>query len=288
MKYAKFAAVVLILYFLGYVLGPTLNPMLVKEQQPEDLKVAVKLEGGATYEIDLAEYRDADLPETVKILKPATIPTLTGEGTQPLRKDDKVKLLNRKDHLLIVESMDGMAKGTIDPLSTDIYQSLAQKKFDDDAAKLAGTPKAPASIPSVPAPGPAPTPTPSPAPVEPVAVIPPSAPNPVMPAVEPTPEPAPTPPVPEPAGGGDLGEEAIVALMKKSIADGAVKEFTADQVKRWKGSEKETIDGTEYEVGLVAYEAATIFGVKPVQAKALIKGGKVERWVYAKSGMEIQ
>jgi hypothetical protein len=30
------------------------------------------------------------------------------------------------------------------------------------------------------------------------------------------------------------------------------------------------------------------FGVRPVQAKALIKDGKIERWVYAKSGMEIQ
>lgn len=76
--------------------------------------------------------------------------------------------------------------------------------------------------------------------------------------------------------------------MQKSIADGAVKEFKADQVKAWKATEKETVDGTEYQTGLAAYEAATIFGVKPVQAKALIKGGKIDRWVYAKSGMEIQ
>ena len=139
MKYAKFAAVVLILFFLGYVLGPTINPMLVKEKKPENLlKVSVKLDGGANYEIDLAEYRDADLPETVKIMKSASIPTLTGEGIKPLRKDDKVKLLNRKDNMLIVETMDGIAKGTIEPLNTDIYQALAQKKFDDDAAKVAG------------------------------------------------------------------------------------------------------------------------------------------------------
>lgn len=272
---------------------PTINPMLVKEKSPENLlKVSVKLDGGATYEIDLAEYRDGDLPETIKIMKPANIPTLTGEGSKPLRKDDKVKLLNRKDNMLIVETLDGMAKGTIEPLSTDIYQVLAQKKFDDDAAKVAGSPKPPSPV--TPAPGPAPAPepapAPTPAPIEPVAVTPTPAPapDPTMPAVEPAPVVEPTTPSPEPSGGGDLTDDQIVELMKQSIAGGAVKEFKADQVKGWKAAEKETVDGTEYQTGLAAYEAATIFGVKPVQAKALIKGGKVERWVYAKSGMEIQ
>ena len=111
-----------------------------------------------------------------------------------------------------------------------------------------------------------------------------------MTGADPAPAPEPTPPAPEPApaGGGDSTDDQIVALMQKSIADGAVKEFKADQVKAWKATEKETVDGTEYQTGLAAYEAATIFGVKPVQAKALIKGGKIDRWVYAKSGMEIQ
>ena len=100
-----------------------------------------------------------------------------------------------------------------------------------------------------------------------------------MPVVEPT---------PAPAADAKLGEDKIIALMKDSIAGGAVKEFTSDQVKGWKANGEETIDGTKYQTGLAAYEAATIFGVRPVQAKALIKDGKIERWVYAKSGMEIQ
>ncbi|MBT7970045.1 MAG: hypothetical protein HN570_03530, partial [Verrucomicrobia bacterium] len=122
-----------------------------------------------------------------------------------------------------------------------------------------------------------PTPAPTPAPV---AKIDPVVPNPEpMPVVEPT---------PAPAADAKLGEDKIIALMKDSIAGGAVKEFTSDQVKGWKANGEETIDGTEYQTGLAAYEAATIFGVRPVQAKALIKDGKIERWVYAKSGMEIQ
>ncbi len=100
-----------------------------------------------------------------------------------------------------------------------------------------------------------------------------------MPVVEPT---------PAPAADTKLGDDEIIALMKDSIASGAVDEFTSDQVKGWKANGEETIDGTEYQTGLAAYEAATIFGVRPVQAKALIKDGKIERWVYAKSGMEIQ
>mgnify|MGYP001249623025 CR=1 FL=1 len=96
------------------------------------------------------------------------------------------------------------------------------------------------------------------------------------------------PVAPAPVEDTKLGDDEIIALMKDSIAGGAVKEFTSDQVKGWKTNGEETIDGTEYQTGLAAYEAATIFGVRPVQAKALIKDGKIERWVYAKSGMEIQ
>jgi len=50
----------------------------------------------------------------------------------------------------------------------------------------------------------------------------------------------------------------------------------------------EEVDGESYQTGMAAYKAKTIFGVKTVQAKALIKGGKVAKWVYAKTGMEIR
>ena len=43
-----------------------------------------------------------------------------------------------------------------------------------------------------------------------------------------------------------------------------------------------------YQIGAVAYKAETIFGVKTIQAKALIKDGKVQRWIWPKSGMEIK
>lgn len=109
-------------------------------------------------------------------------------------------------------------------------------------------------------------------------------------AVVPTPEPAPEPepePAPEPAAE-ELDAEAIVAVMQGSIKEAQIKEFTFDQVLGWKAGETEDHDGESYQTGMVAYKAETIFGVKNIQAQALIKNGKVVKWIWPKSGMEIK
>ena len=264
MKYAQFSAVVLVLYFLGRILSGTITPALVDVREEAGGMVVIVKYKGASYSINLDEVRDNDLPETVTIENPTVIPTSGGEGQVRLKKGDVVTLLNRKNDSLIVEKSDSNGKGKISPKDTDLFQQLVKTIYEREAGGAVATP-------------PAPTPAPTPAPV---AKIDPVVPNPEpMPVVEPT---------PAPAADAKLGEDKIIALMKDSIAGGAVKEFTSDQVKGWKANGEETIDGTEYQTGLAAYEAATIFGVRPVQAKALIKDGKIERWVYAKSGMEIQ
>lgn len=100
--------------------------------------------------------------------------------------------------------------------------------------------------------------------------------------VAPEPEPAPEPAVPD-------GPVDVVAVMQDSIKGGAIKEFTFDQVLDWQPSEApETVDGESYRTGIASYKAETVFGVKTIQAKALIKGGKVVRWLWPKSGMEIK
>ena len=77
--------------------------------------------------------------------------------------------------------------------------------------------------------------------------------------------------------------------MKASIQAGEIKEFGFDQVLEWVAGEgEETIDGESYQTGLASYKAETVFGVKTIHAKALIKGGKVVRWLWPKSGMEIK
>jgi hypothetical protein len=76
--------------------------------------------------------------------------------------------------------------------------------------------------------------------------------------------------------------------MQESIKAAQIKEFTFDQVLEWTAGPDETVDGETYQTGLASYKAETIFGVKTIQAKALIKGGKLQRWIWPKSGMEIK
>jgi hypothetical protein len=147
----------------------------------------------------------------------------------------------------------------------------------------------------------------TPEPVKPEPVEPPVVKN--DPAPPPVPEPTPEPPVadnggekmkddptpppladPAPAVGsaGSLSADDIVKLMQESIKSQQVKEFTFEQVLAWKGGEEEEVDGAKYQTGVAAYKAETIFGVKTIQAKALIQSGKVTKWIWPNSGMEIK
>jgi len=139
-----------------------------------------------------------------------------------------------------------------------------------------------------PAPAPTPAPQPEPPPVVKNDPAPAPAPEPMpTPDPAPTPEPAPTP-APAPVAAGPMGEADIVKAMQDSIKGGAVKEFKFEQVLAWKGGSEEVVDGTTYNTGEAAYKAETIFGVKTMQAKALIKDGKVAKWIWKTSGMEIK
>lgn len=287
MRYAKFAIIVFVLFFLGYVLGPTITPMLVKEKKTTSSLVKnVKIQS-AIYEIDLAEYRTDDLPKIVKIAKQIKLETNSGEGVKMLTRGTEVKLLNRDGLELIIETTDGVAKGRVDIETTDLYGVLAQAKFDKDAGKVAGGPTPASPKPPVNPPAPV-NPPPVADPSPPVAT---PAPDPGAPMVSSgdggSDGPDKSPPTPEP-GDKKLSPDEIVSLMKKFIAAGTLKEFKAEQVVTWKPGEDESIDGVNYQIGLVTYKAQTIFGEKPVNAKALIKGGEVDRWVFAKSGMEMR
>jgi len=135
-----------------------------------------------------------------------------------------------------------------------------------------------------PPPPPAPAPKPEPKPAPPVAGGQPAG-QPAPPAAAP---PQPEPPKPEPPKQPASNTAEIVSIMKASIRSGQIKEFTYDQVIGWKGVGEEEIDGETYRTGLIAYKAKTIFGVNTIQAKALIQDGKVVKWIWPKSGMEIK
>ena len=179
------------------------------------------------------------------------------------------------------------------------------------------SPKEAASTPPETAPAAAPAPAANPVAANPPPAVP--TPPPAVAAADPfsapVPEPAPAPepmPVPEPApavvpaappADGDFvvppenpPEPAaipatavdVVAVMKKHISEGNIKEFTFNQVQGWKAEPNEVIDGETYQIGLIRYNAETIFGNKSIEAKALIKDGQVVRWIWPKSNMEIK
>ena len=157
---------------------------------------------------------------------------------------------------LVISPFAGPIEGRVPVMDTDLIALLGNKPPEPVAANDP-TPE-PGPVVSIPEPAPEPTPTP-----------------------EPEPEP-PTPAVPA------LDAEAVVAVMQGSIKEGQIKEFTLDQVLSWKAGDPEDHDGVTYQTGLVAYKAETIFGVKNIQAQALIADGKVVKWIWPKSGMEIK
>ena len=76
--------------------------------------------------------------------------------------------------------------------------------------------------------------------------------------------------------------------MRDSLQIKPTKEFGVSQITDWSAGPTETIDGETYETGIVSYEATTILGQKTMRAKALIKNGHIEKWIHAKSGVQIE
>ncbi|MFM2296419.1 MAG: hypothetical protein RL117_126 [Verrucomicrobiota bacterium] len=266
---------------LGYLLEPSLRPLLTNQTPvatiPPAPAVAVEPEVVAepkTPEWDYTQLQPHQLPAKIT-LKSAATATATGEtDSLPLPAGTKVKPL-RIEGFEVVFSVLGTAEGKIEVKQTDLVEQL-----------IANPPP-----PAITTPEPMPEPEPEPEPEPAVAV-----------AAEPTPEPKPEPEpmeeaepaataAPEPAtpvATAPLGPDEIVQLMKTSLRSGQITEFKLEQVNDWKPGEEETIDGEPFQTGLATYQAETIFGTKNIQAKALIKGGKVVRWIWPTSGLEIQ
>lgn len=124
----------------------------------------------------------------------------------------------------------------------------------------------------------------TPAQLEPELSPPPTEPAPLTETAPPT-EPA---PLTESVDAPAPTDSDVVQVMQASIDAGQIKEFTKAQVLSWTTSTDEIADGETYQIGLAAYKAETIFGIKTIQAKAMIQSGKVVRWIWPKSGMEIK
>ena len=290
-KYVIWAGAIILSFVAGRIMYLPLSGVLLAEGKssvalPQSMQ-EVKFGAGSNelrIKINLGTIKPSEWPKTVKLTKRVYVSTGDNNQETALEKGTTVEVrdLDGESYILKV-SPGGPLEGIVPIVQTDFAQQViayrarnhfgagtAVAKNDDPA------PVPPPTLPDVVANDPAKTLSPA----TPTAT---PEPNPVP---EPAPAPKPEPePEPEPA---NLNPEQIVAAMQESVKGGEIKEFKFEQVEGWKAGEEENVDGETYQTGLAAYKAQTIFGEKTVQAKALIQKGKVVKWIYAKTGMEIR
>ena len=207
--------------------------------------------------IDPAALASMQLPATVLLKQDIEVSEGTSDLKMTVNAGYRVNLIRLQGDQLLVRPGELPMEGLVPIAGTDLLEQLA------------------ANPPATPAAEPQPEPDPQPA-TDPLTETDPE------PTTEPEPDPEPEP-VEQPTGPVD-----VVALMKASVEAGDIQEFQLAQVQGWKETGEEQIEGVTYQTGLAAYRAETIFGVKNVEAKALIRNGKVERWIWPKSGLEIK
>ena len=260
---------------LGYVAEPSLRFQLTGKlpsavENARNQNVVLQMPGGLP-QIDVASLTAEQLPQRVLLNTDVKVSDAASGVSMSIPAGNRVKLVRIEMGNVVVSPSDGPFLGLVAITDTDLLQQLA-----------ANPPIA--ALPSVASPV-VPPATPAVA-VVPEPVIPPTGDSeePVVKIPEPTPAPAVDPaPVAVAAGPTDA-----VKAMQDSVKAAQIKEFTFDQVLDWKAEADEIVDGETYQTGLASYKAETIFGIKTIQAKALIKAGKVQRWIWPKSGMEIK
>lgn len=67
--------------------------------------------------------------------------------------------------------------------------------------------------------------------------------------------------------------------MKESLRNAEAGTFELENTTEWRWLGRETIEGVEYEVGVAVFETESAFGVARTEIKALLRGGRVEKWI---------
>ncbi len=262
---------------LGYSLEPNLRFSLTgqvpgRSEMPKDGRLIVQMGEGAEG-VDLENIPTEQLPQMIRINSGVQVKDSATGITMNIPAGNSVKLVRIEGANAVISQGDAYI-GKIQVMDTDLLKRLSENP--PSTVKPPVTPEPvtpPEEVPTVPAVTPEPPPVPEPAPT----------PEPA-PVVEPAPMPEPAPADVTPA----VGPADAVQAMQESVKSGQIKEFKFDQVTEWKAGEPETLDGESYETGTALYKAVTFLGEKSIEAKAFIKGGKVQRWIWPRSGMEIK
>ena len=267
---------------LGYLAEPSLRFQLTGMQPSaveyaKSQNVVLRMPGGAP-QIDVASLTKEQLPQRVLLNTEVKVSDTASGVTMTIPAGNRVMLVRIEHGNAVVSPSDGPFTGLVPITDTDLLQQLAANPPATVVAPVTHLPIAPPLAPPVA--------------VVAVPVTPPTGdseePAVKMPEPTPTPEPAPVPPPAGEPAPTVTGTSDAVTAMQDSIKTAQIKEFKFDQVLGWKAEADEVVDGETYQTGVASYKAETIFGVKTIQAKALIKGGKVQRWIWPKSGMEIK
>lgn len=284
MKFVLYGVMVIGAFFLGKIMYGPLAPSLLgtsnkgetASETVREIKVKSPM-GTVTETIDLEDVDPKDFPDKVTLSSELVLTDKNGLSPLKLDAGSPVSPLELEDMMLkVTSSLATHLTGEISVLETDFVEGVAYKRMDRRMAMLE------ADKPPV-----APTPPAAKPPVE-LAVAPTPVPEPMV-EPEPVPEPEPAPePEPEPAAPTTLNAEQIVAAMKASLEGGSIKELDAKKVINWEAGEDESFDGQQFQVGIATYKEMTILGEKTLQAKALFEEGKLDKWIHAKTGMEIR
>ncbi len=218
---------------------------------PAPAPVSEKPEPAPVIQVDLSKITPEDFPTKVDLKVNYTIADANSGVTMQLKKGTKVKPVRLEGTELVIQPVGLPIESKINVDKTNFKELAVPRmleRLQNAVAKKDAEP-----VPSV-------TPTP-----EPVVV---------------------TPPVPTPVA--KLDEAAIVTLLKADVGTGKVTEFKANQVTKWKAGEEIEFDGDTYQTGRVTFKAETILGVQEHEAIALIEDGKIYKWMWAKTKLEMR
>lgn len=282
---------------LGYVAEPKLRFQLTGMQPSateyaKSTAITLRMPDGTL--IDTTKLTAEQLPQRVLLKTDVIVANAASGKKQIIQAGEQAKLVRIEGGNVVVSPDDVSFTGLLPLVNTDLVEQIA-------AGPIAA-PEAAPPVPDVPPAPPEPVTPPLPVVPEPVTPPPPVVPEPItppppiepdpvaptQPTIDPAPAPEATPSGPESAPPTEDAVQETVKLMQASLKAAEIKEFTFDQVTEWTSGTDEIHDGQNYQIGLASYKATTIFGEKIIPVKALIKDGKVQRWIWPKSGKTIK
>ena len=216
--------------------------------------------------MDLSKVQPEDFPEKVALLKPLNFSDEVSGMSMEIAQGTFVKPVRINGDMLVIQPIgmpiesevladDTNFKQLVIPIMLARLQNATGNPAPpvDDTTKPEVTPEAPPNTPTAEAP----------------------------------PEPAVT--TANNSASTSLTEDQIIAKMKESILAGMVKEFIPAQISKMKIGTAAEVDGVTYEeTGQVTFTAQTILGEQKHDALALFRDGNVEKWVWAKSMLEMR